>query len=343
MQSRAAFYILLGALAALSIAMLAPVFVPVTLAVIAGYLLTPIYDRAARWVPSRDLRAWLMVLLVLAVLAVPILIIVTQLTEQLPQALKSGSVEHTVTRVNDWIDSTLGRHVPIADNLSGYITRVREYAVQRAPRVLGAVGHTALALFIMLYTMFYVLRDGRHAWQSAVEMLPLEDAVKPLIITNIQQTVSGVLYGQLVTALVQGGLAGIGYWIFHVPNVALWTALTTISAMIPFVGTVIFWLPLAISRLAVGDKFGGFGLLIYCGVIVINIDNIIKPRLIAGRSALHPVAALLGVFGGIELFGVVGFIIGPVLLGLVVAMLGFHRSVAARKAVLAPGEGERKL
>ena len=89
------------------------------------------------------------------------------------------------------------------------------------------------------------------------------------------------------------------------------------------------------------QQFGGFGLMIYCAVLVTNIDNVIKPRLIAGRSQLHPVAALLGVFGGLELFGIIGFVIGPVLLGLVVAMLGFHRSVASRKAVLAPGETER--
>lgn len=332
MRSRIPFYVLLFVLAGLAVAMLLPLFVPVMMAVILGYLLLPVYDRLGRRIPSHNLRGALMVLLVLVVLAAPALLIVVRVADEVPNAVKSANVQGVADKLNNWLNSVTGRQIPLREYVTRYADRLREAIVARAPRILGAVGSTALGLFIALYTMFYILRDGRSAWNAIIEMLPLDDEVKPELVSNVQQTVSGVLYGQVITATVQALLAGIGYVIFHVPHVFVWAAITLIAAMIPFVGTVIVWLPLAISRLAVGDKFGGFGLMIYGALLVTNIDNVIRPRLIAGRSQLHPVAALLGVFGGLELFGIVGFILGPVLLGVVVAMLRFHRSYIVQHA-----------
>lgn len=337
MKSRVAFYILLGMLAALAVIMLVPVFVPVTLAAILGYLLLPLYDRMGRYISSPDLRAVLVVILVLFVLALPVLLVVVQVGDDIPGALRSADVTGAAQKVNAWLDAKLGRHVPLSENLAIYLTRVREAALRATPGILGAVGSTALGLFVVLYTMYYVLTDGRHIWHNFVLLLPLEDEVKPLLTMNLAQTLSGVLYGQFITATVQAVLAAIGYWIFHVPHVLFWSFLTLIFAMIPIAGTAVIWVPLSISRLAVGDKFGGIGLLIYGAVLVMNVDNVIKPRLIAGRAQLHPLAALLGVVGGIQLFGVIGFVLGPVLLGLVVAMLRFHRDVALRQAAVSAG------
>ena len=334
MKGRVAFYILLGAVGLLSAAMLLPLFIPVMVAIILGYLLLPVYDRMAWALRSADLRAALLVLLVLFVVALPVLLIVMQVVEEIPGALRSADLSQAVEKVNQWLDAMLGRHIPLSENLTIYMGRVRDATLRAAPRIIGAIGNTALGLFVLLYTLYYVLRDGRLFWQNFLLILPLEDAVKPLLTLNLKQTLGAVIYGQFITALVQGSLAGIGYVVFHVPHALLWTLVTTTAAMIPVVGATAVWLPLAISRLAVGDKVGGIGLLIYGGVVVMNIDNVLKPRLIAGRAQLHPLVALLGVIGGIYVFGVIGFVLGPVLLGLVVAMLKFHRDVALQQAVV---------
>lgn len=345
MKSRVPFYILLAVLALLSATMLLPVFIPVMVAMILGYLLIPVYDRMGRVINSRDLRAGLVVLLVLFALALPVLLVVMQVADDIPRALQSADLGQVALKVNQFLDRALSRHIPFAENLASYLGRVREVALRAIPSIIGAVGNTGLALFVMLYCLFYVLKDGRDIWRNFLLILPLEEEVKPLLVTDLQKTLSGVLYGQLVTAAAQGLLAGVGYAIFHVPHVLFWTFLTLIASMIPFAGSTIIWLPLAISRLAAGDKVGGLGLLIYGGVLVMNVNNALKPWLIAGRTQLHPVAALLGVVGGIHLFGVVGFVLGPVLLSLVVAMLRFHRDVAvlqserAKSVTLNSGSG----
>ncbi len=335
MKNRPAFYVVLGLLGALAAAMLLPFVTPVLVAAVLGYLLLPVYDRLGRVVRSEDARAGLLVLAVLFLLALPVLLVVVQVADEVPSALRQTNVAGAVAKVNDWMDRTLGRHVPLAENFSAYAARVREAALRAAPGVIGAVGATALGLFIVLYTLFYVFTDGRKVWADFLALIPLDAEMKPHLVSTIQSTMTGVLYGQVVTAVVQGGLAGVAYLVFGIPHALFWTFLTVLAAMIPVAGTVVVWLPLAISRLVADDKFGGFGLLIYGGVIVMNVDNVIKPRLIAGRSQLHPLAAMFGVLGGMKLFGVVGFVLGPVLLGLLAAMLRFYREMAQHKAAAA--------
>lgn len=335
MKNRPAFYVVLGLLGALAAVMLLPFITPVLLAIVLGYLLIPAYDQIGRVVRSEDARAALLVLAVLFLLALPILLVVVQVADEVPSALGKTNVAGAVSKINDWMDRKLGRHVPLSENFSAYATRVREAALRAAPAVIGRVGATALGLFIMLYTLFYVLTDGRRIWGSFLSLIPLDATMKPQLVTTIQSTMTGVLYGQVVTAAIQAGLAGIGYLIFSIPHALFWTFVTLLTAMIPVLGTLVIWLPLAISRLAVGDRFGGIGLIIWGGVLVMNIDNFVKPRLIAGRSQLHPLAVLFGVIGGMKLFGIVGFVLGPVLLGLLAAMLRFHREIVRHKETAA--------
>ena len=328
MKSRLAFYVLLAVLAVISVAMLLPVFVPLIVAMTLAYLLLPLYDRMRG---SPDFRAGLLVLLVLFLLILPAILVIIRVADDVPKALGTLDLSAAAQKVNQWMDDKLGRHLPLTENLAVYLARVREAALRATPGVLGAVGSTALSLFVILYSMYYFLRDGRTFWNDFLTVLPLTDDVKPLLVNDLQQTLSGVLFGQFITALVQGLLAGFGFLFFGVPHVLFWTFITMIVGMIPVVGTPVVWLPLAIYLFAAGDRFGGFGLLIWGGVVVMNIDNVLKPRLIAGRARLHPLVALLGVIGGLKLFGVIGFVVGPVLLGVVVGMLRFHREVALRQ------------
>jgi len=329
MKSRVAFYVILAILGLAAAAMLVPVFVPVAAAAILGYLLLPVYDWLGKRLSSPGARAALLVAAVLIVLALPVLLVVVQVADDVPRAFESADLGKAIEKINAHADALFGRHIP-AEKLAAYLASVREAILSATPRLLGAVGSTALSLFIMIYTLYYVLLDGRTVWRNLLAILPLEDEVKPLLTEDLRQTVTGVLYGQLVTAAAQAALAAIGYLIFHIPHVLFWTFLTLLVSMIPIAGSALIWAPLAISRLAAGDKFGGIGLLIYGAVLVMNIDNVIRPRLIAGRTRLHPVTALLGVVGGVQLFGVIGFVLGPVLLSLVVAMLRFHRAVTLR-------------
>lgn len=338
MKRRAPFYVALGILVIVSLVMLRSVLTPALLAVILGYLLFPIFDWMQWRIPSASLRAVILVVLVLFAIAFPALFVVSQVGDELPRALASADVAGAAERANHWLDAKLGRHIPFSEDLVIYLKKAGEAAMHSAPGILGVVGNTALGLFVMLYALYYILQDGRRIWQNFILVLPLGEKVKPILVTGLPQTLTGVLYGQIVTAAALGLLAGIGYWLFHVHHVLFWMLLTAILAVIPIIGPNLIWLPLAISRVVVGDLGGAIGLGIYCGAIAFTIDNIVKPRLISGRSELHPLAALLGVMGGLEFFGLIGVLFGPILISLVLAMLRFYRDVAVLQVeVVEPG------
>jgi predicted PurR-regulated permease PerM len=331
MKRRAAFYVVLVLLAILALVMLRSVLIPALLAVVLGYVLLPVYDWMGRYIRPGSARAAIMVLLVLFAIAFPALFLVSQVADELPRALRSTDVAGTVEKANRWVDLRIGRHIPFSEDLVQYVKSAGEAAMHSAPGVLGVVGNTALGLFVVLYTLYYVLQDGRHIWENFMLVLPLEERVKPILVRDLQQTLTGVLYGQVLTALVLGLLFWPGYWLFHVSHVLFWVLLSAILAVIPIVGPNIIWVPLAISRAIAGDWAGAAGLVIYCGGMAFVIDNIVKARLISGRTEVHPLGVLLGVMGGLEFFGLIGFLFGPLLLSLLLSMLRFHRDVAIFK------------
>jgi predicted PurR-regulated permease PerM len=333
MKNKAAFYVVLAILAGFSAWMLLPFMAPLLVAAVVGYLLMPFYDFLRRWVPSEHLRATLVLLLVLFVVALPLLLALVEVSQQAPAALRRENLADTIAQFNATIDHTVGRHVPLTENFADYTERVREAMMHAAPAIIGHVGETALDLVIFLYTLFFVFLEGRAAFQTFMNLVPLDDTLKPLLALTIQSTMTGVLYGQFITAAMQAGLGAIGYAVVGLPHLLLWTLLTLIAAMLPVGGATFVWLPLAASRLLAGDNVAGWGLIVYMGVTSSVVEHILKPRLISGRSPLHPLAALFGVLGGLYLFGLTGFLLGPVLLGLLTAMLRFHQEMAAAAMV----------
>ncbi len=329
MKNKAAFYVVLAVLAGLSGWMLLPFLAPVLVAAVVGYLLTPLYDLLGRWVRSGHLRAALLLLLVLFMVALPLLLALVEVSHQAPAALRRENLAATIAQFNATIDHTVGRHIPLTENFADYTEHVREAMLHAAPAIIGHVGETALDLVIFLYTLFFVFLEGRSAFQSFMDLVPLDRTLKPLLAQTIQATMTGVLYGQLITAALQAGLGAIAYLAAGLPHLLLWTLLTLIAAMLPVGGAALVWVPLAVSRLLAGDNLGGWGLIVYMAITSGVVDHILKPKLISGRSPLHPLAALFGVLGGLYLFGITGFLLGPVLLGLLTAMLRFYREMPA--------------
>jgi predicted PurR-regulated permease PerM len=160
-----------------------------------------------------------------------------------------------------------------------------------------------------------------------VGLIPLDPAMKPKLVQSIESTMTGVLYGQVVTAALQAALAAIGFLAAGVPHVLLWTVLTMIAGMLPVAGGALVWVPVGLSRLIAGDMLAGWGLIVYMSIVAGGVEHLLKPKLISGRSSLHPLAALVGVLGGLHFFGITGFLIGPMLLGLLSAMLSFYRQM----------------
>jgi predicted PurR-regulated permease PerM len=139
-----------------------------------------------------------------------------------------------------------------------------------------------------------------------------------------RDVITAVLYGQLLIAVLQGLVGGLGFLIFGIENPVFWGFTMGVLSFIPLLGPPAVWLPAAIYLIYAGNLVSGIGLIIYGVVIVMNIDNFLKPKLIGGKSGMHPIVVLVGILGGITLFGFAGFIIGPIILALALLIIKFY-------------------
>ena len=172
-------------------------------------------------------------------------------------------------------------------------------------------------LVLMLITLFFIYKDGMHFLQRFWLVVPIRETLKTTMSATVTRVLGAVMYGVILTCLVQGTLGGLGFWVAGLPSPFLFGTLMAICAPIPLIGTALVWLPGAIYLLMQGQMLHGL-LLIAWGVLVVSsIDNIIRPLFISGKAKLPILVIVFGVLGGIWAFGLSGVVAGPVILAII--------------------------
>jgi len=179
-------------------------------------------------------------------------------------------------------------------------------------------------LVLMVITLFFFYKDGVKFMDRFCQVIEVREGLKTTIADTIKRVLGAVMYGIVLTCLVQGALGGLGFWVAGLPSPILFGALMAICAMIPVIGTALVWLPGAIYLLMHGQTMSAILLIVWGAVIVSGIDNIIRPLFISGIAKLHILIIVLGVLGGLLAFGITGVVAGPVILAVV--LLFFQES-----------------
>jgi predicted PurR-regulated permease PerM len=235
-----------------------------------------------------------------------------------------------LARPLEWIEATAG--VSLAQIESWVVTgakRLLEAVAGSGGTVfLGAIG-TLVSFMLALFVLFFVLRDGPRFASAVVRMLPIEPALRGKLSRHLVDVTRAVFMGIGLTALVQGTLLGIGFAIAGLPSPLVFGVLGVLFALVPVVGTAIMWIPAAIWLLLQGES--GYGLFMTgWGVIVVGgVDNFLRPMLISGRVEVPTLAVFIGVMGGLSAFGFIGLFLGPIVLGLLVALFRFTTETLA--------------
>ncbi len=178
---------------------------------------------------------------------------------------------------------------------------------------------------IMIVTLFFFFRDGRDLVAGLYDLVPLEASHKAKIFSRLDQTMRAVVKGVVVTAMVQGALAGLAYVALGVPMPVALTAVTTVLAPLPFGGTALVWVPIGFWLLWIGPTWKGVVLLLWGAGVVSTVDQFLRPMLI-GQEAQIPVFLLMfSVLGGLAVYGVIGVFIGPVVVALLLTALQIYR------------------
>lgn len=210
-------------------------------------------------------------------------------------------------------------------DINEYLGHAANWLRQNIGAIFSGIAQMLINLFVGLVAFYYLLKDGQQLTRTLVMLSPLPDGYDYEILEKLKGAVNSVVKGSLMVALVQGILAGIGMALFHVPHPALLGSFAAIAALIPGIGTAIVLVPATAFLFLTGEIGSGLGLLIWGAVAVGLSDNFLRPILMKRGMQIHPFLILLSVLGGLAFFGPTGFILGPLAMSLLFALIEIYR------------------
>jgi predicted PurR-regulated permease PerM len=189
--------------------------------------------------------------------------------------------------------------------------------------------------FVLLYTMYFFLTGGPGLLRTVLAYLPLTEADKQRMLEKFVSVTRATLKGTILIGAAQGMLGGLAFWALGVDGAIFWGTVMTVLSIIPGVGGALIWVPTAIVLIVTGEVWRGIVLVLFCGLVVGSIDNLLRPRLVGQDTKMHELLIFFSTLGGLLLFGVMGFILGPLLAALFVTAWEMF-GTAFRSALVEP-------
>jgi predicted PurR-regulated permease PerM len=318
-----------------------PLWQPLVWALLLGGLLAPLNLRLTRRLGGRaQLASSITTLLTVVLFMVPVAITAGAVGAQAAQLLRS--LEGRVPGPGNATDFDLEKIPWLADALAWIesntdvtILQLQEWLAEGLQRllqlvmssggsvVMSALG-TTVSFVMMLFVLFFVLRDGPAMAQQVVSLLPIEGQRRTLLQRHLTDMTRAVFLGLGLTAVAQGVLLGVGFWIAGLPSPLVFGVLGVILALVPMVGPALLWIPGAIWLAARGESGYAIFLTLWGSIVVGLVDNLLRPLLISGRAEVPTLAVFVGVIGGLAAFGFIGLFLGPIVLGLLIALFRFE-------------------
>ncbi|HSO40931.1 MAG TPA: AI-2E family transporter [Labilithrix sp.] len=232
-------------------------------------------------------------------------------------------------RILVWIGRTTEHFGITSEELTKRARRLAEDVATRtaseADTIIGALATSLLGAFFAMLTMHYILRNWETVSQRAQETFPLRPDYTRALFAEFRRVGRTTLMGTMVTGLAQGILATVGYWLAGVPEPIFFGAATAVASLVPAVGTMLVWVPAGIVLIVIGHPAAGVFELVWGGLLVVALsDYYVRPRLVGGESEMPSLVTFAALFGGVEVFGLKGLVLGPVLMSLAVAVLRLY-------------------
>jgi predicted PurR-regulated permease PerM len=330
-------YAFLGVIAVLLVIVffiVRPFFIPILTSIVLAYIFYPLYRLLKKAVRFPSFAAILVSIIILLLVTLPIIFIVNSIAQEaqntyatIKEGIESGTLENcTDSSLTCMGFKYLGKYIS-DENVQSYIAstlnRFSGVLISAANKFVFSIPHYILNFFIMLFILFFLLKDGEAIVQRMKRLMPFTDSHTKSIVLQLKSVTGAVVYGHVLVSAGQAFIGGLAFWIFGVPSPLVWGFVMFFLALIPFLGTPLVWVPAAVIKLLTNSPGQAIGIIIV-GVFISTADNFIKPKIVADRAKIHPIVVLLGVLGGIPIFGLIGIIIGPVILSVFVRLVEIY-------------------
>lgn len=316
---------------------LLPFFIPLAWALFIAFLLHPAHTRLARILGGRTrLSAALLTFATLLILIGPLAGLGATFIAQARDLLQSAQLfvaQHRPSQLADlehapvigtaltWLQKSFGITV---EQIQGWVMEAARAPLQIIAALggrlfLGALG-TVVGFILMMFMLFFMIRDGEQLLAALGALVPMPTNYKTRLFSHLAAVTRAVFYGTGVTAVVQGALVAVGFAILALPSPIVFGVLAALFALVPMAGTPVVWVP-AVIALVVQQRWWAATFLLGWGLIVVTVDNILRPLLVSGRARVGTLTVFIGVLGGVSAFGPIGIFLGPLVLALVIALV----------------------
>lgn len=334
-QTNTAFLLALAAFALyLCYRIAQPFLTAIFAAIVLAIVFYPLHVRVKRFIVRPQWAASVSTLVVILVVILPTILLGIAVTKQLGdlnQALNEkgasqGGLTHYVIQAIQGPVSVVGRYVDLsgvdlrssvldaADRVRSYLIGVGKSAAKNLPGML-------LKIVVVFFTLFFLFRDGPRIVRHTLALLPLTHEQAKKLLQGISDTIVASVYGSVAVGVAQGFLTGLAFWILGLPSPIVAAVLAAVASLIPVVGTGLVWVPGAVLLLLSGHGMKALILLAIGSAVIAQVDVVVRPYVVSESSKLNGLLIFFALLGGIEAFGIMGVIIGPVVISITIAVL----------------------
>jgi predicted PurR-regulated permease PerM len=293
---------------------------PILLSIIFGFILafifTPVYRVLYKITKMPNLSATIITIILLIIILLPIWFFTPMIMDQAFKLYLSAQQADYVTPLKAIFPSLFASEqfaLEMGGVLQSFVTKATNSLLNYFSDLILNVPALLLQAMVVLFTFFFALRDRVKITEYVKSLLPFSKELERRIFQSSKDITASVLYGQVVIGIIQGIIIAIGFFVFGVPNALFFSVLATVAAVLPIIGPMLVWIPVAVYLLLSGNTFATIGILIF-GLIASNIDNVLRPLFIARMTNISSAIILIGMVGGLFLFGILGLILGPLIL-----------------------------
>jgi predicted PurR-regulated permease PerM len=288
----------------------------------------PLYRRLSRSMRQRrNLAALATVMIIVVIVILPLTLITASLVQEASgvyEKFQSGELnlarnfQQVVDVLPTWVANLLDRFgltnlAEVQERLSAGLMKGSQFLATQALNIGQTTFELVVRLFVMLYLLFFLLRDGDKLFRIIKDAVPLRAEQQRALFSKFATVIRATVKGTIVVAVLQGALGGLIFWFLGIRAALLWAVLMAFLSLLPAVGAALVWLPVAIYFVVTGAVWQGLVLVAY-GVLVIGlVDNLLRPILVGTDTKMPDYVVLISTLGGIEIFGVNGIVLGPLI------------------------------
>ena len=329
MKSQNAYYLLLTIITILFVSLIFNFAAPILWSIVVSIIFYPLYEKLLLMTNKKSLSSILSLILISLLVIMPSIAILGLIGNELINFINSSENysfeqyfqmipnESAINQLIAWSGLSINDLIEKADD---FLISASKMLYQSVSTISTNVINFFVSLFIFVYLTFFFLRDGEKILQHCMDAFPMKNEDESYLLDQFQKTTRATIKGTVMVALAQGFLGYLTLLLIGINGALIWGAVMALLSIVPAVGTVLVWLPIALVLFLNGEIMDA-SLLIFSGVFIIGmIDNLLRPILIGKETKMPDYLILLTTIGGISIFGITGFIVGPIIASLFISI-----------------------